>query len=277
MRLRLPVTDLNMSTPTRVFETRILLRSSQVQRVPVRGFKDSSHLPERPKNSIETLPHVEIYTDGGCDPNPGPGGYGVVLIHPKKRAELSGGFRRTTNNRMEIFAAIQGLELLKRPCRVTLFSDSQYLVKAMMDGWVRNWRRKGWWRTSKERPENVDLWQRLAALCETHQVEFRWVRGHAGHPENERCDQLAMAALRQPNLPVDDGYENKPVAEGGRPPLTQEGQPCRKCDTPVVRQTARRKPGRDYYYEYYLWCPKCHATYEVEEAKRVVAQTPSLL
>jgi len=226
---------------------------------------------------METLPHVEIYTDGGCDPNPGPGGYGVVLIHPKKRAELSGGFRRTTNNRMEICAAIQGLGLLRQPCRVTLYSDSQYLVKAMMEGWVKNWRKRGWWRTSKERPENVDLWQRLAALCEVHQVEFRWVRGHAGHPENERCDQLAMTALRQPNLPVDEGYENKPEVEGGRPPLTQEGQPCRKCDTPVVKQTARRKPGRGYYYEYYLWCPKCHATYEVEEARRVVVQTPSLL
>lgn len=158
------------------------------------------------------LPHVKIYTDGGCDPNPGPGGYGVVLLHPEKKVELSGGFRRTTNNRMEIFAAIRALERLKRPCRVTLYSDSQYLVRAMMDGWVKNWRRKGWWRRKTVRPENVDLWQRLAALCETHRVEFRWLRGHAGHRENERCDQLAVTALRQPNLPLDAGYENRRAA-----------------------------------------------------------------
>jgi len=155
-------------------------------------------------------PHVAIFTDGACDPNPGPGGYGVVLVHPKKRAELSGGFRRTTNNRMEILAAINGLEKLKRPCRVTLCSDSQYLVKAMTEGWVKAWRKRGWWRSNKARPENLDLWQRLVALCDTHHVGFCWIRGHHGHRENERCDELATTALRQPNLPADLGYEHKP-------------------------------------------------------------------
>ncbi|MBI5384742.1 MAG: ribonuclease HI [Verrucomicrobia bacterium] len=222
-----------------------------------------------------TRPQVEIYTDGGCEPNPGPGGYGVVLLHPKKRAEASGGFRLTTNNRMEIFAAIKGLEMLKQPCRVTLYSDSQYLVKAMTEGWVANWKRKNWWRTNKERPENVDLWKRLDVLCQTHQVEFRWVKGHAGNPENERCDQLSMAALRQPNLPADEGYENKPEDEGPRPGL-QEGEPCRKCLTPVIKRNGRWKPGRDHYYEYHLFCPKCQTAYHVEEAKRFVEEPPSL-
>ena len=223
-----------------------------------------------------TLPHIEIYTDGGCEPNPGPGGYGVVLVHPKKRAETSGGFRFTTNNRMEIFAAIKGLEMLKQPCQVTLYSDSQYLVDAMMQGWVVAWKKKAWWRTNRERAANVDLWERLLALSETHQVEFRWIKGHAGNLENERCDQLSMAALRQPNLPADDGYENKPVFEGGRPKLTHEGQPCWKCSTPVIKQKSRKRPDRDHYYEYYLWCPKCQATYEVEGAKRFIEQPPSL-
>ncbi len=222
------------------------------------------------------LPHVEIYTDGGCEPNPGPGGYGVVLVHPKKRAEASGGFRLTTNNRMEIYAAIKGLELLKQPCQVTLYSDSQYLVDAMTKGWVVSWKKKDWWRTNQERAANVDLWERLLTLCEQHQVDFRWIKGHAGNQENERCDQLSMAALRQPNLPPDEGYENKPEPEGQRPRLTQPGQPCWKCSTPVIKQTARKKPNRDYYYEFYPWCPKCHATYEVEEAKRSVEQSPSL-
>lgn len=152
---------------------------------------------------------VVIYTDGACEPNPGPGGYGIVLLYGKARKEIADGFRLTTNNRMEIYAAIKGLELLKEPCQVTVYSDSQYLVNAMMQGWVTNWRRKNWWRTSKERAVNIDLWERLLSLCENHQVEFVWVRGHAGDPENERCDKLSYAALRRSDLPIDDGYENK--------------------------------------------------------------------
>jgi ribonuclease HI len=232
-------------------------------------------MPIDAHTSLVIVPRIEIYTDGGCEPNPGPGGYGAVLLHPKKRAEISGGFRKTTNNRMEIFAAIAGLELLKQPGTVTLHSDSQYLVKAMTEGWVANWKRKSWWRTNKERPENVDLWQRVDALCQKHQVDFHWVKGHAGNLENERCDQLAMAALRQPNLPADEGYENKPADEGPRPAM-QEGEPCRKCATPVIKRKGHWKPGRDYYYEYYLICPKCQTMYHVEEAKRFVEQPPSL-
>lgn len=222
------------------------------------------------------MPAVEIYTDGGCEPNPGAGGYGVVLIHPKKRAEVSGGFRMTTNNRMEIYAAIAGLELLKQPCKVTVYSDSKYVVDAMMSGWVATWKRKDWWRTRTERPENVNLWQRLDALCQTHQVEFRWVKGHAGHLENERCDRLAMAALRQPNLPVDDGYEDKPETDGVRPDM-KEGEPCGKCSAPVIKRQGKRKPGRDHYFEYHLWCPKCEIAYHVESAKRLAERTSSLL
>src|SRR5215467_1563609 len=125
--------------------------------------------------------HIEIYTDGGCEPNPGPGGYGVVLLHPKKRREVSGGFRRTTNNRMEIYAVIAGLEILKEPCKVTLYSDSQYLVNAMTQGWAQAWKKKNWWRKQAERVPNFDLWERLLDLREKHEVEFRWVKGHAGN------------------------------------------------------------------------------------------------
>jgi ribonuclease HI len=228
-------------------------------------------------NSIPLVsPYAEIYTDGGCDPNPGPGGYGVVLLHPKKRAEASGGFRLTTNNRMEMYAAIKGLELLKQPCKVTLYSDSQYLVDAVMKGWAAKWKKNGWWLNNKEQAKNIDLWEKLLALCETHQVEFRWVKGHAGILENERCDHLSMAALRQPNLPADEGYENKPEAGGPRPAM-QEGEPCRKCSTPVIKRMGRRKPGRDYYYEYDLVCPNCRTNYHVAEVKRFVEQPPSLL
>src|SRR5437867_9946707 len=176
---------------------------------------------------------------------------------------------------MEIYAAIKGLELLKKPCKVALYSDSQYLVNAMMAGWVATWQKKGWWRTNKERAVNIDLWERLLPLCETHQVEFRWVKGHSGNLENELCDQLSCAALRQPNLPADEGYENKPETEGVRPAM-QEGEPCRKCSTPVIKQTPRKKPKHDSYYEYYLWCPTCQTTYTVEAAKRFIEHPPSL-
>jgi ribonuclease HI len=221
-------------------------------------------------------PKITIYTDGGCEPNPGAGGYAAVLIHAKARKEISGGFRRTTNNRMELLAAIKALETLKQPCEVTLYSDSKYLVDAMQLGWVIKWKSRDWWRTNQERAENFDLWARLLMLCEQHQVKFQWVRGHAGNEENECCDRLSCAALKAPNLEIDIGYENKPDAPEGRPRLKTEGEPCWKCSTPVIKQKSKPKPGRDYFYEYYLWCPKCSANYEVEEARRTVEKTPDL-
>ncbi len=148
-----------------------------------------------------------IYTDGACLHNPGPGGYGVVLLYDTHRKELSRGFRRTTNNRMELLAAIAGLEALKRPCQVTLCSDSQYLVNAIEKKWAVRWRANGWRRNKKERAVNPDLWERLLKSCELHQVTFKWVRGHAGNKENERCDELATGAAQGEDLSVDEGYE----------------------------------------------------------------------
>ncbi len=155
---------------------------------------------------MNTPKHVTLYTDGGCINNPGPGGYGVVLLYNSNRKELSGGFRYTTNNRMEIYAAIAGLSALKEHCRVTVFSDSQYLVHSIEKGWARRWKANGWKRSSKEKAINPDLWEKLLALCDIHQVEFQWVRGHAGESENERCDELAKAASSGSNLPEDAGY-----------------------------------------------------------------------
>lgn len=151
-----------------------------------------------------------------------------------------------------------------------------YVVESMTKGWVETWKRKKWWHSRTSPVLNRDLWERLMTLCETHQVEFRWVKGHAGHVENERCDQLAMEALRQTDLPIDEGYENKSDGEGTRPEL-QEGEPCYKCSTPVIKQVTKSKPKGEYYYEFYLWCPKCSATYTVESAKKLIEQSPSLL
>ncbi|HZK75750.1 MAG TPA: ribonuclease HI [Candidatus Kapabacteria bacterium] len=149
-------------------------------------------------------PHVTIYTDGACSGNPGPGGYGAILIDASgRRRELSGGFRNTTNNRMELLAVISALEALKRPCDVTLVSDSEYVINAITKGWLASWQRKGWRKADKKPVMNIDLWQRLLPKLKEHNIEFRWTKGHAGNPENERCDELAVAASGEDNLPLD--------------------------------------------------------------------------
>ncbi len=140
---------------------------------------------------------VEIFTDGACSGNPGPGGFGVVLRYNGVEKELSGGAAETTNNRMELMGAITGLEALKEPCCVTLFSDSKYIVDAINCGWAEKWRDNGWMRTKKDKALNPDLWERLLELLTIHSVEFVWVKGHAGHPENERCDALAVAEVEK--------------------------------------------------------------------------------
>ncbi len=155
--------------------------------------------------------NVIIYTDGSCINNPGVGGYGVVLIHGKQRKELSGGFRLTTNNRMEIMAAIVGLRALPAKSVVTLYTDSQYLVNAIMKGWAKKWQSNGWKRNQQEKAKNADLWQELLLLCEQNQVKFIWVRGHSGNRENEYCDRLAFKAAQKDNLPPDLGYKTVPT------------------------------------------------------------------
>lgn len=136
---------------------------------------------------------VDIYTDGACRGNPGKGGWGAVLVYGDKEKELSGGEKVTTNNRMELTAAIEALSALKEPCKVTMTSDSQYLINGITKGWAVSWRAKGWKKADKSPALNPDLWQKLLDLLEIHEVEFVWVKGHAGHPYNERCDELATA------------------------------------------------------------------------------------
>lgn len=138
------------------------------------------------------MKEVYLYTDGACRGNPGPGGWGAILVYGRFEKEMSGGERETTNNRMELLAAIEGLSALKEPCSVTLTSDSKYVCDAFNLGWVYNWKKSGWKR-GKEELKNPDLWARLFALTEIHTVKFVWVKGHNGHPYNERCDRLATA------------------------------------------------------------------------------------
>ncbi len=147
--------------------------------------------PDRPPR---TRPAVEIFSDGACSGNPGPGGWGAVLRYGAHEKELSGGEPATTNNRMELLAAICGLEALKRPCRVSLYTDSQYLRNGITQ-WLPEWKRRGWRTADKKPVKNLDLWQRLEAAAARHEIQWHWVRGHAGHPENERADALARAAI----------------------------------------------------------------------------------
>jgi ribonuclease HI len=155
---------------------------------------------------------VIVFTDGACSGNPGPGGYGAILQYGEHRRELCGGFRHTTNNRMELMAAIKALEVLKEPCAVVLYTDSEYVVNGVAKGWARGWRAKAWRRQGRTVP-NWDLWQQLLSLCERHRVRLEWVAGHAGHVENERCDELAVTAAAAEDLPIDLGYERPPSPE----------------------------------------------------------------
>ena len=150
------------------------------------------------------MKEVTIYTDGACSGNPGAGGYGVVLMYGAAKKELSEGYEKTTNNRMELLAVIRGLEALKEPCRVNLYSDSKYVVDAIEKGWVVKWKQNGWMRNKKERASNVDLWEQLLVMLAKHQVKFIWVKGHADNPWNERCDELARMAIQKGNLKEDE-------------------------------------------------------------------------
>lgn len=161
------------------------------------------------------MKRVTIYTDGACSGNPGPGGYGVLLLYGSARRELSAGYRRTTNNRMEMMGCIVGLQALKERCEVLIYSDSSYVVDAITKSWAVRWRENGWKRREKgkwKEAMNADLWAVMLELCEQHDVMFQWVRGHNGNEGNERCDELARQAAALASL-VDEGYERLVVVQ----------------------------------------------------------------
>ena len=138
------------------------------------------------------MKHIQIFTDGACSGNPGPGGWGAILRYKAHEKELSGGEAETTNNRMELMALIAALEQLKEPCEIDLCSDSQYVINGLQKGWAKSWRARGWKKADKSPALNSDLWARLLDLSEAHTIHYNWIKGHAGHPENERCDRLAV-------------------------------------------------------------------------------------
>lgn len=225
---------------------------------------------------------VNLYTDGGADPNPGQGGYGAILKYKQHVREYSQGYILTTNNRMELLAVISGLEQLKEPSNVNIYSDSKYVVDGIEKGWAKKWRSKGWMRTSMSKAVNADLWARLLELTELHHTKFNWVKGHNGHPENERCDELATLALNSTNLLEDTGYiEQEPTLEHdknnqtttkvkGTAKVKKEGDLCQVCQIPVQRKdyvNKKIKKGQSYYFSYALVCPNCKKVITPEIAK----------
>jgi ribonuclease HI len=232
----------------------------------------------------EGIPHIELFTDGGAEPNPGRGGYGFILKYKNTKREFSQGFCLTTNNRMELMAVIAGLSKINRKSEVIVFSDSKYVIDGITKGWAKKWQSNNWKRNKNELAKNADLWAALLSVLEKHDVQFCWVKGHSGHEENERCDTLAGIALKGNNLIEDTGYEPeellepKPEAYVKKEPSTKrkilnEGDECRKCLHSVVLKPTKNKKlkqGQSYYFDYYLICPGCGTMYMVEAAKRYV-------
>ena len=215
------------------------------------------------------IPEIDLYSDGGAEPNPGRGGFGVIMSYKGHKKEFSEGYLLTTNNRMELMGIISGLEKLKTKSIVNVYTDSRYVVDGINNGWAEKWKANDWFRTKNEKAVNFDLWERLLSLI-TNQKEVRlnWIKGHAGHLENERCDELATKALNGENLLNDIGYKTE---ESFKIKIEKEGDLCRKCKEEVVKKQTKRKAakiGQTYYFEYYLFCPSCKTMYLVDDAKR---------
>lgn len=237
----------------------------------------------------EEIPQIDLYSDGGAEPNPGNGGFGVILSYKGKRKEFFKGYRLTTNNRMELMGVIFGLERLKTKSIVNVYTDSKYVIDGIELGWAKKWKSKDWFRTKNKKAINHDLWAKLLTLVEQQEkVKFQWVKGHAGHPENERCDELANSGIKSSELLEDEGYEPNMESKSNsgntfqskpKIKIEKEGDACRKCGTEVVIKRPKKrkiKENQSYYFEWYLYCPNCRNLYMVEEAKRMIDNSGQL-
>lgn len=235
-----------------------------------------------------SLPHVQIYSDWWANPNPGPGGYGVIMCFMDIRKEFSQWYTETTNNRMELTGVITGLQKLNKKSRVDIYTDSQYTINGISKGWAEKWEANNWMRTKSEKAVNHDLWAILLPLTKQHEVTFHWVKGHNGHIENERCDELATLAIESQEYIKDDWYEPKEVkqntvqqklnvnskkTETSEENLTWEL--CRKCNNRLEKKVpkhTKKTLEKKYFYAYYHHCPACKTNYMLEEAKRDISE-----
>ncbi len=228
------------------------------------------------------VPNIELFTDGGAEPNPGKGGFGTILKHKGRQKEFFGGYELTTNNRMELMAVIFGLEKIKTKAKVTVYSDSRYVIDGIEKGWAVRWRQNNWIRKKNAYALNKDLWKRLLEVIEKHDVTFNWVKGHAGHLENERCDYLANLGINSDNKIKDEGYidylEN--IEDYKENNIQNEGDLCKKCNVPTQKKVPKKrkiKKNQTFYFEYYMFCPNCKTRYTVEAARREVSNNDNTL
>ena len=242
----------------------------------------------------DEIPEVDIYSDGGSNPNPGKWGYGVILSYKWIKKEFYAGYKLTTNNRMELTWAITWLEKLTTKSKVKIYTDSQYTINWIEKWWAQNWKKNNWYRTKTQKAINHDLWERLLDLTSKHEVKFHWVKWHNWHIENERCDELATLAMKMDELLDDINYipsvaevetvtknflkvnniVEKSIKEDKNIKITKAWDSCRKCNTPVEKKLpkhTKKTQSQSYYYEYYLSCPWCKTMYMVDEAKREIS------
>jgi len=224
------------------------------------------------------IPEVHIFSDWGANPNPGPGAYGVIMEYRGVKKEFSGGYKKTTNNRMELRWVITGLSKLKKKSKVTIFTDSQYTINGIEKWWAKKWKANNWRKGDKKLATNSDLWGQLLDVLEKHEVNFYWVKGHNGHLENERCDELATLAMKRKELLIDEWFiessEKKKFSPEQiilDPDAEKTGTNCKKCNNPLVKKLPKHTKKtllKEYYYEYYHHCPACKTNYMLQEAKR---------
>lgn len=237
------------------------------------------------------IPNIELYSDGGAEPNPGKGAFGVILSYKGRKKEFFQGYELTTNNRMELMGVIFGLERLKTKSNVQVFTDSKYVINGITKGWAEKWKKNGWKRNKNSYAINSDLWDRLLNVISEHNVEFNWVKGHSGHTENERCDTLASKGINSNELMEDVGYEPKEIGDDqnskantsstdkSKTKIKNVGDKCRKCGEPVIKKTPKKrkiKTNQLYYYEYYLYCPSCKTMYMTEDGKKAIVNENKL-
>ncbi len=235
--------------------------------------------------NTKELPRVDIYSDWGANPNPGPWGYGVIMKSGEYQKDFSQGYTRTTNNRMELMGAITGFQKLKQKSRVTLHTDSQYTINGLKKWWAKKWKSNNWYRSGKQKAINHDLWEILLDLSEQHIVDFEWIKWHNGHVENEMCDELATLAMKRDDLLIDEGFIETPEKAPSKKVSASQtsiidtfektGTDCRNCDNPLVKKIpkhTKKTLEKAYFYAYYHHCPACKTNYMLEEAKRDVSE-----
>ncbi|WP_299273472.1 ribonuclease HI [uncultured Psychroserpens sp.] len=231
------------------------------------------------------IPDIELFSDGGAEPNLGKGGFGVILSYKGRQKEFFEGYKLTTNNRMELMGVIFGLEQLKTKSKVQVYTDSKYVINGITKGWAKKWKKNGWERKKNIKAINSDLWDKLLNAISEHIVEFNWVKGHSGHIENERCDTLANYGINSKELNQDIGYEpnethnnqnsstNSTFTKKNKTKIENAGDACRKCGESVVKKAPKKrkiKTNQSYYFEYYLFCPSCKTMYMTEGGKREI-------